>query len=727
MASNIKGITIEIDGNTTGLSEALKGVNKNISSVSSELRQVNSLLKLDPTNTELTAQKQKLLSDAINDTSSKLATLKKAKADADQQFAQGKISEEQYRALDREIVKTELSLKDLNKSLDDNKKKANSIDFSKLSQGLADVGKKAGEVAVEVGKMALKIGTAVATAMGAVLTYGVKYNSEIEQLTTSFEVMTGSAEKATEITKKLKDAGSKTPYDLKGLATTTQTLMQYGLSADEAYNATMNFGDIAQGSAEKMQSIALAYGQMSSAGKVNMQDIKQMINAGFNPLQAIADKTGKSMKQVTAEYEAGRISVQDITDAMAFASSEGGKYYQSMEKQSKTLAGQVSTLKDNFASLSGTLAGGVTESIKGGVLPAINELLGTLETAFTEGGITGFATALGDGIANLITRITEEAPKFIGIAVLIIQNLVTGIQNNLPTIVQSAFTIIMSLINAIIGMLPQLAQMGITLLVELIKGITQELPQFIKTWYDMIFSIVDLILENLDAIIIAGIDMVLALALGLIDALPMLISKIPYIIVKVVEALTNPEMLKKLIYASLTLIIELAKGLIKAIPELVKAIPQLINAIVTGWTNQMSVIFDIGKNVVKGIWEGISGSIDWIKDKIKGWVGNVTNFIKKLFGINSPSRLMRDQVGMNIGLGVAEGIEGSLGAVQNAMGSITKEVEASVNPIINPTANSNPLILQIENFNNTRTTDVQALMEEAEFYRRNTAIAKGGN
>lgn len=118
----------------------------------------------------------------------------------------------------------------------------------------------------------------VSTAMSTAIGFGVKYNSEIEQLQTSFEVMSGSAEKATEIVQKLKDVGAKTPYDLKGLAQTTQTLMQYGFSADQAYEATLNLGDIAQGSAEKMQSIALAYGQMSSAGKVNMQDIKQINN-----------------------------------------------------------------------------------------------------------------------------------------------------------------------------------------------------------------------------------------------------------------------------------------------------------------------------------------------------------------------------------------------------------------------------------------------------------------
>ena len=116
----------------------------------------------------------------------------------------------------------------------------------------------------------------------------------------------------------------------------------------------------------------------------------------------------------------------------------------------------------------------------------------------------------------------------------------------------------------------------------------------------------------------------------------------------------------------------------------------------------------------------------WIKDKIKGWVGNVLKFIKKLFGIHSPSKVMEKQVGENLGYGIAEGIDNTVSDVEEAMKGLTNKVEASVNPTINPTANSNPLIIQIENFNNTRGTDVQALAEELEFYRKNSALAKGG-
>ena len=113
-------------------------------------------------------------------------------------------------------------------------------------------------------------------------------------------------------------------------------------------------------------------------------------------------------------------------------------------------------------------------------------------------------------------------------------------------------------------------------------------------------------------------------------------------------------------------------------------------------------------------------------------VGNkITSSIKSFFGIHSPSRLMRDEVGEQLTAGIAKGFENGIPQtirdVNAAMVDLNNGINSSLNPVINPTANSNPLIVQIENFNNTRNQDVQALAEELEFYRKNSALARGGN
>ena len=227
--------------------------------------------------------------------------------------------------------------------------------------------------AVAVGNVVADAFTGMTSALTSAVSGGVKYNATIEQLKTSFEVMTGSATKATEIVEELKDIGAKTPFEFTGLAETTQLLMNYGLSADDAIDKMMMLGDISQGSAEKMNRIAMAYGQMSSAGKVSLEDIKQMIEAGFNPLREISDTTGESMASLYDRISDGKISVDEITASMERSTSAGGKYFQSMDKQSQTLNGQFSTLKDNVSNFLGTALEPINDLLVNDILPALND------------------------------------------------------------------------------------------------------------------------------------------------------------------------------------------------------------------------------------------------------------------------------------------------------------------------------------------------------------------
>lgn len=274
--------------------------------------------------------------------------------------------------------------------------------------------KKLGELGKSGAAMAGKAIAGVTAALGAGAAMGVKYNATIEQYQTSFEVMTGSAEKAEEVVKRLTDLGASTPFEMTGLAETTQLLMNYGFTADDAMDKMMMLGDISQGSAEKMNRIAMAYGQMSSAGKVQLEDIKQMIEAGFNPLQEISQTTGESMESLYDRISKGTISVDEITASMERSTSAGGKYFQSMEKQSQTVSGQLSTLADNMNQLLGSLTSGLSEFVGGDILPAVNDMLGRLNDAFASGGFQGFLDELGSmspairGAADAVGMLAEK-------------------------------------------------------------------------------------------------------------------------------------------------------------------------------------------------------------------------------------------------------------------------------------------------------------------------------
>lgn len=234
-------------------------------------------------------------------------------------------------------------------------------------------GSKFAGLAKKVGALAVSYGLL----KGA--TEGIKYNAEMEQYQTSFEVMTGSADKAAETVDKLKKIAANTPFEMPQLAEVTQLLMNYGFTADEALNRMSMLGDIAQGDADKMQRIAAAYGQMSSAGKVSLEDIKQMIEAGFNPLTEISESTGESMESLYDRISKGTISVDEITASMQRSTSEGGKYFQSMEKQSDTLSGKFSTLKDTVSEKLGGAFKGLTDFLRDHAIPAAIELLNNFE------------------------------------------------------------------------------------------------------------------------------------------------------------------------------------------------------------------------------------------------------------------------------------------------------------------------------------------------------------
>ena len=148
---------------------------------------------------------------------------------------------------------------------------------SSLSSALSGIGGKAKAGLADV-KAGIDMATQALSKLAGVAEKGINYNATMEGYQTSFEVMTGSAEKAAEVVERLRTMGAETPFETTDLVQTTQLLMQYGFTADDAIEKMTMLGDIAQGDANKMTSIATGYAQMSSAGKVNLQDIKQMID-----------------------------------------------------------------------------------------------------------------------------------------------------------------------------------------------------------------------------------------------------------------------------------------------------------------------------------------------------------------------------------------------------------------------------------------------------------------
>lgn len=493
---------------------------------------------------------------------------------------------------------------------------------------------KLGGIAKKGAGVAVTAVGAVTAALGAGVVAGVKYNASIESYQTSFEVMTGSAEKAAEVIDRLKKVGASTPFELPDLADTTQLLMNYGFSADEAMDKMMMLGDISQGSAEKMSRIATAYGQMSSAGKVSLEDVKQMIEAGFNPLQEISESTGESMSSLYDRISKGTISVDEITASMQRATSEGGKYFQSMEKQSQTFSGLISTLKDNAQQLLGEVVKPISDGLTESLLPAAISAIEQLTKGFEENGVSGMIQAAGNIVSGLFTGITENAPSLISTGFELLNQFLLGIATGIPTLRIKGFEFITQIALGILENLPQLITQGVMVITNFVSGLLSSLPSVLQSGVQMILRLVDGIINNLPSIVSAAAQAIARFVSSVASNLPQILS------------------------TGIKIIGELASGLIRAIPNLVGKIPQIISAIKDAF---LSVDWlSVGVNIIKGIASGVASAAGQLVDAAVSAATDALNWVKNKLGIHSPSRVFRDQVGKNMALGIGIGFEDNI-------------------------------------------------------------------
>lgn len=252
----------------------------------------------------------------------------------------------------------------------------------------------------------------VATGVGAVFGVlggiGVKYSADMETYTTNFAVMLGSQEAAVAKVEELKVMAAKTPFEMADLAKGTQTLLAFNISADESTGVLQMLGDVSLGNSQKLETLTRAYGKMSSSGKVSLEDINMMIDSGFNPLLTVTEKTGESMESMYARISSGKVGVDEITEAFKTATSEGGQFYNGMEEASKTLTGQMSTLKDGINSALGEIFLPLAKQLSEETLPALNEKLTNFNDKLIEGdyanlisGVISVVTALGVALVAL--------------------------------------------------------------------------------------------------------------------------------------------------------------------------------------------------------------------------------------------------------------------------------------------------------------------------------------
>ncbi len=225
---------------------------------------------------------------------------------------------------------------------------------------------------VAAGQMIADFAKQASSKLAEVVKSGVDYNATMESYLTNFKVMLGSEEAAATKLSEIRKMAASTPFSLDDLTSGTQTLLQFGIAADDTTGVLQRLGDISLGNAEKLQTLTRAYGKMSSAQKVTLENVNMMIDAGFNPLNQICDATGESMSDLYKRISDGKVSFSELEAAVEAATSQGGQFYNGMLEASQTFSGRMSTLKDNVSALTGELTSGLFAAL-GELVVKLNE------------------------------------------------------------------------------------------------------------------------------------------------------------------------------------------------------------------------------------------------------------------------------------------------------------------------------------------------------------------
>lgn len=351
MAGNIKGIIVEIGGDTSGLQSALKKVNSATASLSKELKGINTMLKLDPKNTELLAQKQTVLKQKISETTKYLETLKATQYEFIKMG--GDVNGENYRALQREIVKTEGELKSL---------KLESSNWTQASKSLSELGTKMtnfGDKVTDVGKKV----SVLSAAVGSLFVAGTKYNADMEKYTTAFKTFLGSAEEAESVIENIKKQSETSPFETADLIKSNQMLITTGENAEDAQKTISALADaiaLTGGGNDELTRMASNLQQIKNAGKATSMDIRQFAYAGIDVYGVLSKYTGKTIEEIKKTD----ITYSDLSKALQASAQEGGKYFNGQAQMAETLTGQVGKLKKSFKDLTGELSKSLYPTVK---------------------------------------------------------------------------------------------------------------------------------------------------------------------------------------------------------------------------------------------------------------------------------------------------------------------------------------------------------------------------
>lgn len=304
--------------------------------------------------------------------------------------------------------------------------------------------------------------------------------------------------------------------------------------------------------------------------------------------------------------------------------------------------------------------------------------------------VAGFSKD-GANINKLIDQFIDSASIFVKNLLPVVERAINGVLNALPRLLQEIAnrlpSFITKLMQTLVKMLPSIISMVIKLVIDLINAIAKSLPKIIPPLITAIIDGILQLLDNIDLLIDCGIQLTYGIIDGIIKALPVLVQKAPIIIIKLVAALVRA--LPKLVAFAVSLPLRIWNGISSGAPALIKNVPKIITKIVKELKNQITKIKDVGKNMIKGLWQGAKDMKDWVVNRFKGLGKSILGGMKKALGIKSPSKEFAI-IGKFSMLGYTEGLEKmqpELDKAINSMFNLSPSMTGTMNNTLSPNVN----------------------------------------
>ena len=393
------------------------------------------------------------------------------------------------------------------------------------------------------------------------------------------------------------------------------------------------------------------------------------------PVAGMADRLGVGFGKLTSAFDSN-IKVLGVRVGNGFSGVFSKITDSKLVSGLGAMAGKVQSALSPLASGLGDVFGGIGDIVGPKLQAGLGKIGSLFGSFFSPGnfmkymGIAGIIAALVAGLGMLDQSMQGQLFAMIGqlSAQLptLLQQLNMQITASLPAMLAQGAAILTALMNAISTNAPQLMTTAVLIITTLVNGLASQLPTLLPAALNMIMALVNGLASNAGQLLNSGMQLLLGLVEGVMNALPQLIAQAPTIIGNLVQSIAAN--LPQILQTGVKILVTLANGLASAIPQLIAQIPAIVRSIWNGFT---SVNWgEVGMNIITGIASGVASAAGKLVDAAVNAAKDALNWVKDKLGIHSPSRVFRDQVGVMIGRGMAEGIDQSQQVVNRSLDRI---------------------------------------------------------